>query len=270
MSAPSVQLFSVRSAIDDDLQGTVARLADIGFRHVEPYGFQHRVPEYRQAFADCGISAPTGHAALVAASEPERIFEAALELGISTVIEPHVPASLWKSLEDVKVTADRLNSLSAKATEHGLNVGYHNHQWEFANQIEGRPAYEVFVQHLAPEVLLEVDLFWLTVGGGSGMDILRSLGSQVTALHVKDGNVTGDIRDVLPRSEQQSLDPARFQAALERQTPAGQGEVALPDLLAAAPRALRVIEFDAFAGDVFDGIAQSFVWLSDNDTEVSA
>ena len=36
-------------------------------------------------------------------------------------------------------------------------------------------------------------------------------------------------------------------------------------ILAAAPQALRVIEFDAYAGDVFEGIAESFSWLTAND-----
>ncbi len=49
------------------------------------------------------------------------------------------------------------------------------------------------------------------------------------------------------------------------QEPAGQGDVDVAAVLAAAPHALRVVEFDDYAGDVFDGIAASYAWLLEND-----
>jgi hypothetical protein len=66
----------------------------------------------------------------------------------------------------------------------------------------------------------------------------------VRLIHVKDGTLDGDV---------------------DKQQPAGSGEVGVPAILAAAPQATRVIEFDAYAGDVFAGIAQSFAWLTEND-----
>ena len=49
------------------------------------------------------------------------------------------------------------------------------------------------------------------------------------------------------------------------QTPAGQGDVDVPAILSAAPTALRVVEFDSYRGDVFEGVAQSLAWLREND-----
>ena len=65
MSQPSVQLYSVRDAIDHDLDGAVARVAEIGFTRVEPYAFHLRTDDYRRAFAASGLTAPTGHAAVI-------------------------------------------------------------------------------------------------------------------------------------------------------------------------------------------------------------
>jgi hypothetical protein len=59
--------------------------------------------------------------------------------------------------------------------------------------------------------------------------------------------------------------PEALAAAFKNQVPAGQGEVDVRGILTAAPQALRVIEFDDYTGDVFDGIAQSFAWLKEND-----
>jgi hypothetical protein len=92
----------------------------------------------------------------------------------------------------------------------------------------------------------------------------------VRALHIKDGKVTGDIATALPSSESALIVPEALKAAFENQTPAGQGDIDVKAVLAAAPLALRVIEFDAYSGDVFDAIAQSFAWLQQNDTAVAS
>ena len=265
MSKPSVQLYSVRDAIDADLDRAVARVAEIGFTRVEPYAFHLRTTDYRRAFAATGLSAPSGHAAVIDAPDASPIFNAAAELGIGIVIDPFIPTERWQSADSVRATAERINQLSAEAAARGLRFGYHNHQWEFTNQIDGRPAYEVFVELLAPEVVLEVDTFWATVGGADVPAVLTSLGSRVHALHIKDGKVSGDIATALPSSESALVVPDALRAAFENQTPAGQGDVDVTSILKAAPHALRVVEFDAYSGDVFDGIAQSLAWLQSND-----
>ncbi|MFD2792523.1 sugar phosphate isomerase/epimerase family protein [Promicromonospora vindobonensis] len=240
----SVQLYSVQDAVAEDLDGTVARLAEIGLQHVEPYAFHERTAELGRAFAAAGLTAPSGHAPVIGSDTPEAIFDAAATLGIAVVIDPFVPAEHWQTAEQVAELAERVNGLAVLAAERGLEFGYHNHSWELSTRIEGRHALELFVEHLDPAVVLEVDTYWTGVGGADTPALLAALGDRVRLIHVKDGTLDGDI---------------------DAQQPAGSGDVDVPVILAAAPRATRVIEFDAYAGDVFEGIAQSFAWLSEND-----
>jgi sugar phosphate isomerase/epimerase len=270
MPTPSVQLYSVRDAIDENLDGGIDRLAEIGFTRVEPYAFQLRTADYKRAFAASGVTAPSGHAPVIDSESPDAVFDSAAELGITTVIDPFIPTDRWKTADDVHRIADRVNELAEQANARGLEFGYHNHQWEFTNRVDGRPVYELFVELLAPSVVLEVDTFWATVGGADTPAVLRSLGRRVRALHIKDGKVTGDIATALPSSESALIVPEALKAAFENQTPAGQGDIDVKAVLAAAPHALRVIEFDAYSGDVFDAIAQSFAWLQQNDTAVAS
>ncbi len=240
----SVQLYSIRDAIADDLDAAVARLAQIGLRHVEPYAFHERTDDYLRAFAATGLTAPSGHAPVLAAETPEAIFDAAVALGMGTVIDPFLPAEEWQTADQVARLAERVNGLAVLAAERGLEFGYHNHAWELGTRIDGRHALEVFADHLTPEVVLEVDTYWAAVGGADAPALLTALGDRVRLIHVKDGTLDGDI---------------------DRQLPAGSGEVDVPAILAAAPAATRVIEFDAYAGDVFEGIAQSLAWLTEHD-----
>lgn len=236
----SVQLYSVREAIAEDLPGAIARVAELGFTNVEPWGFVDKVDQFREALTGNNLSAPSAHAGLVAAEEVQPIFAAAATLGVRTLIDPMVPAERWATREDVQATADRLAELAGQAADHGLTIGYHNHWWELAQKVDGRPALEVFAEVLDERVVLEVDTYWAAVGGVPAPELLARLGERVKFLHVKDGPITED-----PKA----------------QLPAGTGAMDVPAVLAAAPEALRVVEFDAYAGDIFEGLAASLAYL---------
>jgi len=76
----SLQLYTVRTPLEADLPGTIARVAELGFTKVEPYNFVSTADELAKAFAENGITAPSGHAPLLSADQDE-IFAAANKLG---------------------------------------------------------------------------------------------------------------------------------------------------------------------------------------------
>ena len=254
----SVQLYSIHAALDADLDGSLAKLADIGLTTVEAFDFVRRADALKESFDRYGLSSPTAHAVLVEndAKTPdglltrpptEEVFAAAQTLGVEVVIDPHVPVARWQTMEDVQRNADRLNAAAAQAAELGLKVGYHNHDHELATKIEGTPVLELFAGLLDPAVLLEVDLYWATAGGADPVALLGTLGDRVVAVHVKDGPMRPGIT---------SRDMPKDQA------PAGQGDVPLAAALKAATSArYAVIEFDHYEGDTFAAIAESYAWL---------
>lgn len=240
MSKLSVQLYSVREAFAEDPGGTLAKLAGIGFTQVEPFGLAEHAKVLRTALPDHGLTAPTAHAKLIGADQDE-VFAAAVACGVSVVIDPFVPDEQWRTEADVAATAAALGAAAKRAADLGLAVGYHNHWWELRNKIGDRTAFEVFADLLDPELVLEVDTYWAAAGGADAPALLTALGDRVHALHVKDGDLSTDATG---------------------QVPAGQGRVPVADVLAAAPDALRVVEFDAYAGDIFDGLAASHAYLT--------
>lgn len=236
----SVQLYTVGAALEKDLPGTIRRLADMGFTRVEPYNLANRTDELAAALAECGVTAPTGHAPLLA-SDQDEIFAAAKRLGIGTVIEPYVPAEQWRDADSIRDTAARVNAAATKGAEYGIRVGYHNHDWEVSARIAGTTALEYFVGLLDPEVVLEVDTYWTAVGGEDPAALLDRLGERVVAIHIKDGPVSKDMK---------------------AQLPAGQGAIDVWGIMRAARwLEVGVIEFDGYAHDIFDGVAASLRYL---------
>jgi sugar phosphate isomerase/epimerase len=237
----SVQLYSVREEFAAHPEGTLRRLAQIGFTRVEPYGVVENLAVLRDALPAFGLTAPTAHARLLGADQ-HAVFRAAAELGIGVVIDPMVTAEQWQDPADIVVTATGLNSAAKIASEYGVTVGYHNHWWELQSRISAASALEYLADRLDPELVLEVDTYWATAGGEDAPALLGRLGERVRAIHVKDGGLATDASG---------------------QVPAGQGRVPVHAVLAAAPNALRVIEFDRYDGDIFDGLAASLAFLTE-------
>lgn len=262
----SVQLYTVRDQLEADLNGTLARLSAMGLRTVEAFDFVRRAPELRDSLVANGLRAATGHAPLLstemrfddqvhAVPSFDEVFAASTTLGLEIVIDPFVSPERWLDEESVVATAQMLNAAAERAADHGLRVGYHNHSQEFVASFGGRTAYEVFVDHLADSVVLEVDLFWVQTAKQDVPAVLGRLGDRVTALHVKDGIVGADPFGPGADAVPPPLD----------QRSAGKGEVPLLEYMAAAPSTeYAIIEFDHYDGDIFEGIQGSVDYLTAN------
>lgn len=236
----SLQLYTVRYKLEEDFDATLARIAELGYRKVEPFGLVELAPQLAEALPKYGLSAPTTHAGLLR-EESGPIYAAAKQLGIDTVIDPYVDPARWQSADDIKETAKALNQAAAEAADHGITVGYHNHHFELESVIDGVHGLEILADSLSDEVILEVDTYWAAVGGADVPALLGRLGERVKAVHIKDGDGTLDNK---------------------AQVAVGDGTIAVTDILAAAPTALRVVELDDFSGEIFDAVEGSFGYLT--------
>ena len=236
-----VQLYTVREALAADRNGVLTRIAELGYKAVEPFQPTDDPEGFRRVADDLGLTIPGAHAIALLDAEPGPVFEAVATLGAELAIVPAgIPHEDFTTAEGVARAAERLNKLSEQAATHGLRLGYHNHWWEVEPRIEGRHALEVLAGELAPEVAVEVDTYWAAVGGAEVPGLLGRLGDRVRALHVKDGPIAKD----------------------EPHVAVGSGAMPVPAVLAAAPGAWRVVELDSCATDVFGALADSRRYLA--------
>lgn len=245
----SVQLYTVREALEADLDGTIDRLASIGFERVEPYNFAAATDALAAALSRNGLSAPSGHAPLLD-GDRDRIFEAARTLGIGTVIDPFVDPVRWSTEEAIVQTAEALNEVAVLGAEYGITVGYHNHWWEVETDFGGRTGLEVLAEALDPAVVLEVDTYWVAVGGQDPAELLGKLGERVRFIHIKDGAIDRDNKS---------------------QVAVGAGRMDIPGVLAAAGSVeVGVVELDDSAGDLFEALEGSLRYLTGDLRQVGA
>ncbi|PNY80396.1 sugar phosphate isomerase/epimerase family protein [Deinococcus koreensis] len=247
----SVQLYTFRDAYAAEPGGTIARIAGLGFRYLEPFGIASQgltdSDKVRQAQAlrrlldSHGLSAPTAHAAAPLGPVSAAVLDSLEALGCRLPViswpgeVPGFERDVMDTREGTERFADALNEASLNAASRGMELGYHNHWWEWSD-VGGQHAYDQLLSQLDPAVFLEVDTYWAQTGGQDVAALLRRLGGRVKALHLKDGPAT-------PEADQ---------------TPLGTGRVDYAAAIAAAPSARwHVLEMDRTAGDVFAEVGQS-------------
>jgi sugar phosphate isomerase/epimerase len=170
------------------------------------------------------------------------VFATAARLGIPTVIDPFVAPANWLSAADIHRTADALNAAAEVAVKHGIRIGYHNHWFELESVIDGDTGLEILSSGLNPAVILELDTYWAAAGGQDVVALLGRLGDRVRLLHIKDGPIESD--------------PAS-------QLAVGHGNMPVWEIIAAATSLeLAVVELDAFAGEMFDAVIDSYTYLT--------
>ena len=179
-----VQLYSVRDDIGPgDLGKTLGRLAAMGFTHVEPYRILDDTDGLAAALEQAGLQATAAHAN-VAAGEPDAYFAAAKRLGLGTLIVPWADPDELRDRDGVGELARAINDAARRGADQGIAVGYHNHDFEFRQQVDGAPVYEILADQLDPSVVLELDTHWASVGGADVFELIPRLASRIGFLHV--------------------------------------------------------------------------------------
>lgn len=247
----SVQLYTFRDAYAQDAEATLSRVAEIGFKYVEPFGVgnhgQSNADKLKQAQAlrtsldRHGLTASTAHVAAPIGPDADAVLDALQTLGCGQVYIswPGEVPGFERDVMDTSAGTERfaaaLNEAAANAAGRGLQLGYHNHWWEWVDN-DGQFAYDRLLNLLDPQLLLEIDTYWAHTGGQNVPALLHRLGSRVGALHIKDGPADPDADQV----------------------PLGQGVVDYAAAIKAAPSARwHVLEMDRTAGDVFAEVKQS-------------
>lgn len=188
-----IQLYTLRNELQADLRGTLKRVADAGYKQVEPYGFPNAL-EMIDAAKECGLAVNSSHFAWESVTDPdkegvapfEEILEKANEAGLSHLVVPYVHEGNRETLDDYKRLAENCNKAAVVARKAGIKLAYHNHSFEFEPKQGSVSGYDILMEEFSPEMMFEVDVFWVAVGGRDPLELIRNLKGRVSQLHLKD------------------------------------------------------------------------------------
>ncbi len=234
-----VQLYSVREQSANDYEGTIRKIVQMGYRYVEPAGYPgSTIAEAAKIFQRYGLQALSCHGKLPIGKDKNQAIEEAQIIGAKYIISGCCPED-FKTVDKIRAVADIWTGASANATEHGIQVGYHNHDWEMFD-VDGRPGYQILMNNTPEEVLMQVDTYWVFVGGKKPVDIIKEVGPRGKVLHIKDG-------------------PGDKTSAMQ---PLGTGKMDFPPILEVADYAeLLIVELDSCDIDMMEALKQSYDYL---------
>lgn len=193
-----IQLYSVRSEMARDFEGTLARLASIGYREVEFAGYFDRAPQDVRKILDRHVlAAPSGHVPIeVVRQDWGRTLETANKIGHRYVVVPWLPEKDQRSLDDFKRVAAEFNRLGEQAKRAGIRFAHHNHDFEF-KPIDNRIPYDLLLTETDPaQVGFELDLMWIDKAGQDPLRYFSSYPGRFELVHVKDSTGAPEYRQV--------------------------------------------------------------------------
>lgn len=183
-----VQLYLLRQAMQADVEGTIARIARMGFREIEWWGSYGRsAEELRRLLDQHGLRSPAVHVD-ARALQPEQLeatLDRAAAMGQRWVIVPSTNPP-ERSAEGYAALGRLLSAAGQAGASRGIRTGFHNHDYDFAAR-DGDILWDVLARESDPAVVdLELDCYWAFRSGHDPLAVLRAQGNRIVHLHIKD------------------------------------------------------------------------------------
>lgn len=198
-----IQLYSIRDDMKKDPSGTLKQLAAMGYKNVEHAGYSKRkfygysAKEFKKLLDDLGLLMPSGHTVMGKqhwdaakndfTDEWKYTVEDAAIVGQHYVISPWLDESLRKNYDDFKAYMDVFNKSGALCKKSGMKFGYHNHDFEFSQQLNGQKIFDLILQNTDPSLVAQqLDIGNMYHAGGIALDIIKQYPGRFELMHVKD------------------------------------------------------------------------------------
>lgn len=268
-----LQLYSVRTDLEQDFYGTLRKVRDMGYAGVEFYGeyYGHTPVEVKAMCTELGLIPFSNHVPFQQMMDDlDRVIEENTVLGVQYIVFPYMdkPSRPGVDPERFKATVARIGEIGAKVRQAGFQLLYHNHDFEFVKLPDGTVGHDYIFSSNAPEdVQVELDVCWSDFAGFPAPELLRKYDGRVPVVHLKDYFLDGELSSdpyalIGISSENATQDAGKFEFR-----PLGEGGMDMRGVLQAASdcgaRWLCVEQDEptAQAADRFEGPRRSAEWL---------
>jgi sugar phosphate isomerase/epimerase len=198
-----LQLYSLRDQLPKDVNGVIAKIAEAGYKEVEPFGYSKKAGFWGldpKAFSSLlkanGLTTPSAHYDMnqyFGSGKTENLeayIEAANATGQSHVIIPSINGEFIKTVDECKAVADKMNKAAEILQKSGLKLGYHNHNFEW-KPIGDTTFYDTIIDNTDPKlVAMEMDIYWVVRSGKDPLELFAKHPGRFAFVHVKDMDKT--------------------------------------------------------------------------------
>ena len=194
----SVQLYSIRDAISKNLESSLEKLASLGYKNLEIYGydgtfFGKSPAEFNTILSNTGLKVISSHhnAGIINSEKGnltnnwEKTVENVHRIGAKYMVCAYLfpeerTSEIYKSLPNL------LEKCGKTTKNAGIQFAYHNHDFEF-EKFENTLVYDFLLENTNPEfVQMELDLYWITKAGYDPLAYFQKYPGRFPLWHVKD------------------------------------------------------------------------------------
>ena len=193
-----LQLYTVRDQLQADFDGTIAKIAQIGYKNMEFAGYYNRTPEQVRATLDrLQLVSTSSHiGAPLMRQDAVLQIKSAKTIGQDYITIPSY--NFGKDLAGWRKGVAEFNQWGAMCRDAGLKLAYHNHNFEFA-ALDGTTGYEILQNEVDPKrVDFELDLYWARFADQDPLALFAKHPGRFAMWHVKDMVVTDDKKGMSP------------------------------------------------------------------------
>jgi sugar phosphate isomerase/epimerase len=205
-----LQLYSVRDDMSRDPLGSLTKLADTGFEYLEHASYTDRkfygypAIEFKKILDNLGLKMISGHTEMGRQhwDEARKDFseswkftlEDAAILGQKYVVSPWINEDIRKNYDDFRAFLDVFNKCGELCKKQGMKFGYHNHNFEFSEKLNGESLFDIIMKSIDPElVVMQLDIGNLFDGGAVALDVVNRYPGRFENVHVKDVKKSDEI-----------------------------------------------------------------------------
>src|SRR5204862_3440885 len=198
-----IQLYSVRDDMGKDPLGTLQQLSAMGYKHVEHANYVNRkfygytAAEFKKILDGLGIKMPSGHTVLgsqhwdTAKKEFTDLWKYTVEdaatMGQQYVISPSLNEAYRKDKDGLLSFMEVFNKSGELCKKSGMKFGYHNHNFEFSTELNGKKMYDIILQNTDPQLVIQqIDIGNMYGAGGRALEIIKQYPGRFASMHVKD------------------------------------------------------------------------------------
>jgi sugar phosphate isomerase/epimerase len=194
-----LQLYTVRNDLFKDVEGTIAKVAGIGYNSVEVFGYNNgkffgKTPEeFLAILKKYNLKTPSGHYSIDSylkkddVDDLKKTADVAAKMGHEFFVIPFLTDDLRTSLDDYKKLAGQFNKAAEIVKNVGLKLAYHNHDFEFKDWGGGKTGYQILLKETNPTLVnFEMDIYWVVRAGHDPISIIKANPGRIKMWHCKD------------------------------------------------------------------------------------
>lgn len=233
----ALQLYSVRDELAADFEGTLKAVREMGYDGVEFAGLYGHSPEEIRDFCEkyhlVPVSAHVPFREMI--QDPEAVIQNYRTIGCRFVVIPHIGPDYYAGNEKFDELIAGAKRLGEVAKSLGLQLGYHNHDFEFSAKLGDEYMLDA-IYRLVPADLLktQLDTCWVNVGGENPAEYIRKYAGRCPTVHLKDfvGRKSDRMYGLIGVQEDTSKQDSETQEFCLM--PVGSGVQNFPEILKAA------------------------------------